>query len=397
VSGSVVSLATLVSRLNLKLFRPFIVVSRQEQRDYLLKRLGNSFEVRVVSPQEVKRFDAVGGGATPGGRLMKLYARIGAWTSAVHETLFIIIPYALRLYRFARSRRIALVHHNNGYDTAAIAMATMLHVPIVAYQRGDEWDSFLVRLVSRWVTKYIANSETTKKSLLSLGIDQANIVTIFPSIDASAISKTPQRLFQKDFGSSSDELCFGIVGMLLPWKGQHIFLRAAKRVLDVIPNARGFVIGDGPPGQIEYRDSLKALAHDLGIQGNVIFTGFREDVLEVMRLLNVVVHASITPEPFGRVIVEAMALKKPIIATKAGGPEEIIRHGETGLLVPPGDVEALADAILLVMTDKTLATKLGETGFRSAMEKFSIDRHVEAVQNVYLSVLGDSCKKTTEC
>jgi glycosyltransferase involved in cell wall biosynthesis len=271
----------------------------------------------------------------------------------------------------------------------------MLDIPIIPYQRGDEWNSLLVRVVSRSAEKYIANSETTRKSLLKLGLPASKIVTIYPAADVTAIkSRQRSQVSRRDFGVDVAAPCFGVVGMLLPWKGQDIFLRAAKIVVEQLPTARAFVVGGPPAGELDYLVSLKNLAATLKLDDKVIFTGFREDVLDIMELLQVIVHTSVQPEPFGRVVLEAMALKKPVIASNDGGPKEIILHGETGLLVPPGNPEALAEAILSVLSDPVLSTKFAETGFQLAKNKFSLDRHVEAVQSVYRSVLNGANEKT---
>jgi glycosyltransferase involved in cell wall biosynthesis len=107
----------------------------------------------------------------------------------------------------------------------------------------------------------------------------------------------------------------------------------------------------------------------------------------MLTLLDVVVHASTEPEPFGRVIAEAMAMRRPVIATRAGGPTEIIEDGRTGFLVPPGDVEALADQITALLTDSALAGRIAEAGYEEARKRFSAEAHSALVQGVYDSVL----------
>jgi glycosyltransferase involved in cell wall biosynthesis len=176
--------------------------------------------------------------------------------------------------------------------------------------------------------------------------------------------------------------------MLLPWKGHTVFLEAAKRVFERIPNARAFVIGAAPHRAKDYEGELRALAQDLGIADRVIFTGFRPNVPDMLELLDVVVHASIAPEPFGRVIAEAMAMKRPIIATLGGGPTEIIDDGRTGFLVPPRDPEALAKRIIMLLEDPALAERIADAGYRDARERFAADVHAKRVQQVYERVLS---------
>ena len=388
VSGSMVSLTTLLSRLDLAKFMPYVVVSLQEQYDYIRSCVPNIVNLKVIHPRSNSKEVSW---IVDNSRIsIGIFQRALSWINAVLETCCVTLPYAFQLYRYARSNRIRLVHHNNGFDVASILMSRLLDIPIIPYQRGDEWNSLLVRIVSRSVAKYIANSETTRKSLLNLGLPASKIVTIYPAADVTAIdSRRRSEVSLRHFGIDASVPCFGVVGMILPWKGQDIFLRAAKIVLEELPTARAFVVGGPPAGELDYLMSLKNLAGALKLDNRVIFTGFRADVLDIMELLHVIVHTSVQPEPFGRVVLEAMALKKPVIASNEGGPKEIVVHGETGLLIPPGNPEALAEAILLILRDALLSKRLAEAGYHLAKNRFSIDGHVEAVQGVYRSVLNE--------
>jgi glycosyltransferase involved in cell wall biosynthesis len=160
----------------------------------------------------------------------------------------------------------------------------------------------------------------------------------------------------------------GIVGRLEPWKGQDVFLRAAARVVAEHPAAAFAVVGGVTPGKREeYASELRALAGELGLDGRVHFTGHAMDVFPWFDALDVCVHAT-HGEPFGLVLVEAMALGKPLVATALGGPVEIVEEGVSGLLVPPGDDEAMARAISGVLSDAGLAARLAEGGSRRALE-----------------------------
>ncbi len=168
----------------------------------------------------------------------------------------------------------------------------------------------------------------------------------------------------------------GIVGRLQEWKGQDVFLRAAARVAKAHPSATFVIVGGAVLGwEGDYPQRLKTLAGDLGIADRVYFAGHQDDVYPWFDALDVVVHASYG-EPFGLVLVEAMALGKPLIATAAGGPLEIIEEGISGLLVPPGDDEAMAAAMTKVLDDATFRDTLG-TGARERADHFSDVRMAE--------------------
>ena len=301
------------------------------------------------------------------------------------------LPYVRDLYRWARARNVALIHHNNGFDASAVAVARRLGVPLVAYQRGDEWDSPRVRRLLPSVDRFIANSQATRQNLLSLGVDSSRIVVIYPPVDLRRFEAGPGRhVSRSSLGIPDAAPCFGIVGMLLPWKGHHVFLQAARHVMDRLPEARAVIVGAGPSGGADYELELKQLAARLGIADRVLFLGFRPDVPDIIGTLDVVAHTSIDPEPFGRVIAEAMAMAKPVVASAAGGPTEIIEHGRTGFLVPPGEPTVLAERMLELLQDRGLARRVGAAGQLEIKRRFSADRHARLVEGVYLEVLLQS-------
>ena len=389
LSGSTISLCALLNHLDEAAFRPHVVVSRPEQAQHLRSHLRGSIDIEVIAPGSgfkgarwlQRALGAAGGRAA---WLKRLARRIIASLDVVAVT----IPYALRLRRFARHRGIALVHQNNGFDLGAIILARLLRVPLIAYQRGPEWDSPTVRRLAPTVRRYIANSAATRENLLSLGIPADRVSIIYPPLDLGVFDhRRPAALGRSAFGLDTTTPCFGIVGMLLPWKGHAVFLRAARRVLHHLPNARAFVVGGPPAGGEKYEVELKGLAQELGIADRVIFTGFRADVPEMLNLLDVAVHASVSPEPFGRVIVEAMAMRRPVVASGAGGPLEIIEDNRNGFLVPPGDDEALASRVIALLEDPALSARIAEAAYHDVVRRFSAEPHARDVQQIYQTVL----------
>ena len=181
----------------------------------------------------------------------------------------------------------------------------------------------------------------------------------------------------------------GIVGRLQPWKGQEIFLRAAARLAQARADLRFMVVGGAILGwEGSYPDDLRRLAADLGIADRIHFAGHQADVHPWYDALDVVVHASFG-EPFGLVLVEAMALGKPLVATNCGGPLEIVEDGTSGLLVPPGDPEQLAGAVERILADRGLASALS----RGAVERanaFTEERMAEGFADLLTTVItGD--------
>ena len=174
----------------------------------------------------------------------------------------------------------------------------------------------------------------------------------------------------------------GLVGRITPWKGQDVFLRAAAEVRKSFPHAKFQIIGAALFSETEYEQRVRALADRLGPAGWVEFTGFRPDVAELIGRLDVLVHASTGAEPFGQVIIEAMAAGKPVVATRGGGVPEIVVDGGTGLLVPMADAPAMAAAVATLLADPDAARAMGRRGRRRVEEHFSIERTARGVEAV---------------
>jgi len=150
-----------------------------------------------------------------------------------------------------------------------------------------------------------------------------------------------------------------------------------------MPEIRCLIVGGVHRGGAEYAQELYRYVEEHGLNNNVIFTGFRNDIEDVVSTMDVIIHASINPEPFGRVILEGMALGKPVIATDIGGVPEFVQHGVTGQLVPPRDPKALADAIVELLRDRLRRDRLGNNGRLAVLQRFTVQRHVQEVCNAY--------------
>jgi len=389
VSGSTVSLCTLLRRLERRRYDPCVVFSRAAQREHLLGSDAPATDSRVIVWRNGLKSTRIGRAFYRKAlRLARPVRMLLTGLLSILDIVFVVVPYTLQLYRLARQRRIALVHHNNGVEPRSVLLALLLRVPLVVYQRGEEWHSRTARALARGVTLFMANSEATKGDLVALGVPPGRIRVIYPPVDLERFNPEVDAGRQREeFGVTADQPCFGIFGTLLEWKGHHVFLEAARRVIDEVPNARAFVIGEAPERAGAYREMLSRLVDRLGIGDRVIFTGFREDVPELMQLLRVVVHASVTPEPFGRVIAEAMAMAKPVVATRAGGPLEIVEDGATGLLVGVEEPEAMARAIIRLLTDTPRAERFGRRGHETVVARFSAEAHARMVEQVYAEVL----------
>jgi glycosyltransferase involved in cell wall biosynthesis len=295
--------------------------------------------------------------------------------------------YVGRLARHLRRLSPDLVHTNSLKSALYGGVAgRVAGIPVIWHVRDRITDDYLprraVQLVRRAATVLpaglIANSQTTLGTL--------------PPLKRSWVIPSPIDVQPTTRTSTSGPLRFAILGRIAPWKGQDVFLRAfAKAFTDGDQLAQ--VIGAPLFGAKEaaYAQRLVVLANDLGLRDRVLFTGFADNIAEALRDTDVLVHASVLPEPFGQVIAEGMALGIPIVAAAAGGPAEIIEDRVNGILYPPGDHDALASALQELASDRSLRERVSAASADRA-EQFSAPEIAKSVMAVYESFAGPEAR-----
>lgn len=213
----------------------------------------------------------------------------------------------------------------------------------------ESFNSKLIKIsafLSRhFAEKIVVNSKASYDSWIAAGGCKKITSIIYPGvdiekIDAQSNDRESIESYKKQFSPEGKPL-IGIIGRLSEWKGQKVFLKALAQ----IPEANGVIVGGSLFGEEKYEQELKELAKQLNLTDRVTFTGHSNDVAKIMNACDIIAHCSITPEPFGLSVVEAMLCSKPVIATDAGGVKEIIENNISGQLVPMNDPDALADAI----------------------------------------------------
>jgi len=182
----------------------------------------------------------------------------------------------------------------------------------------------------------------------------------------------------------------GTIGRLRPWKGQDRLLRVFARVAEAVPDAWGVVVGGAVFGVEDgYEERLHCLANELGIADRVVFTGHLADTRPALAAMDVFVHPG-DPEPFGLVNVEAMAMAKPVVAFSHGALPEIVVDGETGVLTPSDDEDALAAAVVRLLTSPDVREAMGRAGRQRVKRDFTAARMVPRVERLYLQLLSPS-------
>ena len=235
-------------------------------------------------------------------------------------------------------------------------------------------DKFSLRFFDRVITV----SERMRNQLIRLGIGDDRI-TVIPNaliIDDYRPNRTNQS-FRHELGLSPSTRMIANIGRLSPEKGQHIFLRAARKLLDIDPDLCFILIGVGPE-----QASLESLVDELDISDHVIFTGYRSDMQNIYDSLDLVVQSSDT-EGMPNVILESLLMKVPVIATDVGGTSEVVQHMQSGVLISPGNLEQLVAAISDYLGDPDVHMKMAAAGREYVARNFDHTRRVQRIMEVY--------------
>jgi len=307
------------------------------------------------------------------------------------------LPAAFKIARLAKETGADLIHLNNNAASQidGIIAARMLGIPCVAHAQGPQKSRWFLRRMARIPVAHVAISEEIRENVLSLGVEPDRTVLIYPGIDLSDFEATAANPgLRRELGLAPGTKTFALFGRLVPWKGTLEFVEAAARVLTAMPDVVALVVGDVSDGETAYAAAVEERIAHLGLADRIILTGFRDDIPELMRLVDCAVHASIDPEPFGLVVVEAMAVGTPVVAADTGGPRETVVPGETGFLADPRDPDAMASAILRILRDPGLARRMGQEGAARARRVFSKERYAKDVEALYKSILSGAFPPT---
>jgi glycosyltransferase involved in cell wall biosynthesis len=288
--------------------------------------------------------------------------------------------------------RVALMHaHEFAMNTYGTLVSLVAGAPLIGTVHGKNYypERWRRRVAYRWVARravMVAVSEDLKGFLCRrLGICHQNIVTLYNGVDCDAYQpRTGASCAIRNELGLAGRPVIGTIGNLYSVKGQQYLLDAATLVTRAVPDATFVILGRG-----DLLDMLKERARALGIEKRVMFLGYREDVAALLQAIDVFVLPSLS-EGLPLALLEAMAAAKPLVATEVGGIPEVVVDGETGFLVPPKNPEALAEKILLLLTDAELARRLGRHARLRVEERFSIASMVRAYEALYARCIG-SC------
>lgn len=388
MGGAEVCLLGLLRHLDRARFAPVAAVPDRGELSRHLEELGVPLCI-VPVPKPIRRLRRADYSGTPGGLF-----QAGLGTAGM----------ALSLARHARS--CDLLHANalkaGFYAGLAGAIA---RVPVVWEFPDLLTEDFfsptarrlVVETANRLTTTVMAVSNVVGEALIAAGVDPERVVVIPNGVDLDRFRlDTPPAPVRGELGLPRDLPLVGIFARLAPWKGHPVFLEAAARLVASGASAHFLIVGDAAFDDPSYGEGLMDLARERGLSGRAHFLGYRADVPALMAATDVVVHASVLPEPLGLTPLEAMALGKAVVAVGVGGPRETVEPGRTGLLVPPEDPGAMADAIARLLADPASARRMALAGRRRVEEGYNQARLADAVETEYERLLTASGRADAE-
>lgn len=304
----------------------------------------------------------------------------------------------LRSVRFltgcVRQHQIDIIHCNSSLLPTGGVVSRLTGKPCVYHVRETHLVArrFLWLVYSRYLWALadclICVSEAAKSQFNRLARSRASRIYVVPNgLDLGEIDRTLARLhgatFRAELGVRPDEKLVGVIGRISEIKGQDIAVRAFALLPErVRRTARLLLVGDTFPGHEDYLEHVLGLIETLGVSDQVQYCGFRHDIAAVLNSLDVLVLPSYY-DAFPGAVVEAMAFRVPVVASRVGGVVEQVVEGVTGLLVTPGDPHQLSEALAVVLEDRHLARQMGAAGRRLVEEKFSIERTARAIEAIY--------------
>jgi glycosyltransferase involved in cell wall biosynthesis len=300
-----------------------------------------------------------------------------------------------QLSRFVKSHRINMVHCQLSKDIATIVPAVRLsgqRVPIVLSKRVGSYVSkkdVFHRFTYAHVSKVMAISEVIHKNVLdTTPMTPDRVMTLHDAIDTDFFSlrQVDRNNARREFGFAADVVVIGLVGRFSPGKGHEEILEAATLLSKKHNNIHFLIVGEASYGEERYAQRIRTLSLSLGLEKLVTFSGFRKDIPEVMAALDIFAFPS-HAESFGVVLIEAMAMERPVVSTNCDGVLDIVVDGETGIYVHPRNATELATALSRLITDGALREKMGKAGRRRVEELFDQRKQLNRTEELYYQLL----------
>ncbi len=291
-----------------------------------------------------------------------------------------------RLMRVIRSERpdIVHLHSRRGADTLGGIAASLSGTKTVLSRRVDNPENpLLARIKYRLYDRVVTISNAIRDVLASEGVPPGKITCVHSAVDTGAYGTACDReWFAEEFDLAPGTRAVGMAAQFIERKGHRHLIQAAPDILESFPKTIFLLFGKGP-----LEDEMKALCRSVDVSGSVRFAGFRDDLQRIYPCLDLLVHPA-DMEGLGVSLLQAAASAAPIVAARAGGLPEVVRHGMNGLLVAPRDPGAVAEAVKTLLADPARCRSMGEAGRAIVEREFSIDAMVSGNLRVYTELLG---------
>jgi glycosyltransferase involved in cell wall biosynthesis len=381
VGGSHTCLYSMVANIDRKRFYPVVAFYYDNVVAQRLRDLG--MQTHILKMYNPLSFNDILRRISP--LLGKISPVFSPVQKAINFGWYFIRPSLVFAY-YIKKNRFDIVHVNNSLNSNHDWMlaAKLAGVKVISHERGiSENLSGTSKLLGKFLDRLICMSKVIRDPLIRQGLNKERTVIVYDGIDVSKIRirETVESL-KSTYGIGKDDPVIGVVGNVKAWKGQETVVRAITILKQTYPNIKCLLVGDTVKGDT-YKASLEKIIEKFAIKENVIFTGFQDNPADFMNIMDVVVHSSILPEPFGMVNLEAMYFKKPVISTNIGGPTEIFEDGEDGILIEPGNPVLLAQRISMLLNNPELRSKMGQKARQAVINKFEISSTVREIEGFY--------------
>jgi lipopolysaccharide heptosyltransferase II len=323
-----------------------------------------------------------------GGRLIRQLENFGAKHYQVNvgkKSLFTVIPAIRALKEIIKKEDIDIVHARSRIPALVAFFAARSTKKIFITTAHGYYKKHFLSGVMGWGRCVIVASNVMARHMMEnfkVPFDRLRLVP--RGVDVARYQFNPDISKR----AKGDTLTIGMIGRLTPIKGHFYFLKAVSVVLRMVPHIKVLIVGDAPKGKQKYKEELKLTSRRLGIANIVEFVEHSDDIAEILNRLDVLVLASVVPEGFGRVVIEAQATGVPVVATKVGGVVDIIEDGVNGVLVYPKDAPSLADGILKILRDRPFAQRLALEARRVVEDKFTLEKMCQKTFGVYEEALA---------
>jgi glycosyltransferase involved in cell wall biosynthesis len=386
--GAIICLRHLVRNLDRDKFEPMVItgLTGPQYREIATEAIWKHIPDRHLDVVSMKRRlqTARWPDALPGLRWLtnQIFSRL--------DDVINFLPAFVQMLWVIQRFKPDLIHVNNEplCNRSAVLAGKLLGIPVVAHVRGDQQGSMLMQSLFKMPDYFIAVSRWVSDSIGRLGVPAEKRTYIYDGIELQKLNVAADgRAFRRQHQIPEDAFAIGLVGLLIPWKGQMLFVETARQLLQEMPDAIFALVGGTPEECRAYEAELRKISEQPGLKGRIVFTGHVNDMAEVYNGLDVVLSASTSPEPLGTMIIEAMTMARPLIAPDHGGAVEMIENGKTGLLFKPGDAQDLAEKIRTLYRDSALRKDMGQSARTHALQAFSVEEHVRHIEGVYRQLL----------